>query len=83
MIEPAPKCDLFGPSKGDELVTLTITDLTVPPSATPEPSSIALLGTGLLGIAGVVKRRFESSTRTSSAPASVGASIFCVGTAFG
>lgn len=30
----------------------------VPAAATPEPSSFALLGTGLLGVAGVVKRRF-------------------------
>jgi hypothetical protein len=38
------------------LGTLTITDLT-PSAATPEPSSIALLGTGVLGLAGVVRRR--------------------------
>jgi hypothetical protein len=30
----------------------------VVPAPTPEPSSIALLGTGLLGITGVVRKRF-------------------------
>ena len=29
----------------------------VPTSATPEPSSIALLGTGMVGVAGVVRKR--------------------------
>jgi hypothetical protein len=29
-----------------------------PPSVTPEPSALTLFGTGLLGVAGVLKRRF-------------------------
>jgi hypothetical protein len=31
--------------------------VTPPPAATPEPSSLALLGSGVLGLAGVVRRR--------------------------
>ena len=38
-------------------LTYNYTPTAVPVAATPEPSSIALLGTGLLGIAGIVKRR--------------------------
>jgi hypothetical protein len=30
-----------------------------PPAATPEPSSLALLGSGVLGVAGVVRRRMR------------------------
>jgi hypothetical protein len=38
-------------------VTLTITDLSTTPSV-PEPSTIALLGTGILGLAGTARRKF-------------------------
>lgn len=38
--------------------TLTITADAGAVATTPEPSSFALLGTGLLGIAGVVRKRF-------------------------
>ena len=31
-----------------------------PPAATPEPGTLSLLGSGLLGVAGVVRRRFRA-----------------------
>jgi hypothetical protein len=39
---------------GSEDVTMTVID---PPAAAPEPSSLALLGTGILGAAGLVRRK--------------------------
>ncbi len=38
--------------------TWTVSSTDPTPAATPEPSSIALLGTGALGLAGMLRRRF-------------------------
>ena len=42
------------------IAQVTGTGPTGPPTATPEPSTFALLGTGLLGFAGVVRRRIHA-----------------------
>jgi hypothetical protein len=36
-------------------------NLVIPPSATPEPSSLMLLGTGVLGLVGGLRRRFANA----------------------
>jgi hypothetical protein len=42
-----------------ETTSFDITDIDPAPAATPEPSSLALLGTSILGAAGVVRRRMK------------------------
>jgi hypothetical protein len=50
-----------GSAGGGEFLTAYVDDLTInytnSPSATPEPSSFLLLGTGVLGLAGAVRRK--------------------------
>ena len=43
---------------GDDSTSTFTASLGASPAPTPEPSSIALLGAGMLGIAGVVRKRF-------------------------
>jgi hypothetical protein len=47
------KTGVTGGQKDNEVLTLT-------PAATPEPSSLILLGTGLIGAAGTLRRRFKA-----------------------
>lgn len=45
---------------GEESATFTLTPTADPPAATPEPGSLALLGTSILGGAGILRRRFRA-----------------------
>lgn len=47
-----------GPSNGFDVTEFDTVRVTSAPSATPEPGSLALLGTAILGGAGALRRRF-------------------------
>ena len=56
LLTSLPNFTFTGPS-GSENLTLAVQTNGVPPAVTPEPSTIMLLGTGALGLAGSLRRR--------------------------
>jgi hypothetical protein len=54
---PYGELGIFGPSTGSQSFQILGTEET---AATPEPSSFLLLGSGLAGLAGVIKRRLKA-----------------------
>ncbi len=49
--------DFKGLNPGDH--TAFLSEVSITPTATPEPSSLLLVGTGLLGVAGMVRRKMN------------------------
>ena len=49
--------DVFDPNDPADLTPFSIGSFTLNPSSVPEPSTLALLGTGALGMLGAVRRR--------------------------
>jgi hypothetical protein len=50
---------IFYADQDEVAASLVFEDNGVPVNVTPEPGSLALLGTGVLGIAGTVRRRMK------------------------
>ena len=52
------KVNVLDPGDQGDITPFAITDFTLNPTAVPEPSTLMLLGTGLLGAVGVLRRKF-------------------------
>jgi hypothetical protein len=59
--------------------SLTIGQLTLADAATPEPATLAMFGTGLLGLAGAIRRRRKLGPAAKKAVPAVLALLICVG----